>query len=285
IRRQQLHGALSSRQADSARKIRSSSPPRSKTRNIPGEAKLKRQSKNPLMLVPGTTVVIFDTNCYIDYLDQIRSVVESAKWVVVVPLVVVTELDGLSTNEGKVGFFASQAVQYLQEEFGTGWASGSGGTSVSAPNKRKKWLKLQTSQGNYLPDLRVRTEDWSAFSSGSTISAAGGGSVGNASGGGLAGGVSSDVGGPNNMVLKSNDDVVLKCCFHYIRNPNPSLSRLLLPRNGPAGAVKEGVKASPVVLVTDDANLRLKARAMGIDVVEHVRDIVAATEERTRKGV
>ncbi|KNC96287.1 uncharacterized protein SPPG_08439 [Spizellomyces punctatus DAOM BR117] len=193
--RQKLHGTLTSQQRTMA----------------PTQLRDKRTTS--VRVVPGETVIVFDTNIFLHRLQEVKHVIESGDWIVSIPLVVVTELDGLKISDDEKGLQALHAVQYLEEEFGDG-------TSSTGGRRRKPWLKLQTSQGNFLFDLRVRTENWATRSTADER-------------------------------RKNNDDVILKCCQYHKDNQ------------------KDGT-ASPVVLVTDDVNMKLKARTMGIEVVDKV---------------
>jgi protein SMG6 len=76
--------------------------------------------------------------------------VESLVWTIVIPLPVVMELDGLVNNPSELGQAAQSAMTYITSHLRT--------HSIS--------LKVQTSKGNYLPTLNVRTEEVD-FSSGS----------------------------------------------------------------------------------------------------------------------
>jgi predicted ribonuclease YlaK len=70
------------------------------------------------------------------------SVVESLRWTVVVPLPVVMELEGLSSNTSQLGEAAQSAMTYVSTHIRSHSTS----------------LKVQTSKGNYLTTLSVRTE-------------------------------------------------------------------------------------------------------------------------------
>lgn len=75
---------------------------------------------------------------------MVTSLVESMRWTVVVPLPVIMELDGLARNVvPQLADAATTAINYL--------ASHVRSHSVS--------LKVQTSKGNYLTSLNVRTEE------------------------------------------------------------------------------------------------------------------------------
>ena len=77
-------------------------------------------------------------------LSIISSLVESLKWTIVVPLPVIMELDGLSSNPTpQLAEAASSALNYLTSRIRSHTLS----------------LKVQTSKGNYLTSLNVRTEE------------------------------------------------------------------------------------------------------------------------------
>lgn len=134
---------------------------------------------------------------------------------------VITELDGLRKNAAPLGLAASEAIEYLE----------------SAIRTHSRHLKVQTSRGNYLRDLSIRSEsiDFSA----------------------TAEGLSHDH-------ARNMDDVILRAVAwqqeHFTSRlalVNPKAER----RNVPADAAQ-------VVLVTFDRNLRLKARARGLDAAD-----------------
>lgn len=135
-----------------------------------------------------------------------------------------TELDGLRKNPGPLGAAADVAVTYLE----------------SAVRSAARYFKVQTSRGNYLKDLAIRSEN---------IDFAGDLALGTAFSHDLA---------------RNMDDVILKAVAwqrdHFVSRlamVNPRADRRLVP-----------VESSKVVLVTFDRNLRLKARARGIDAVD-----------------
>jgi protein SMG6 len=92
--------------------------------------------------MPGYTILVIDTNILLASLSMFASVVESQRWTVVVPLPVIMELDGLSSNASQLGEAARGALAYITSHIRTYAAS----------------LKVQTSKGNYLTTLSVRTE-------------------------------------------------------------------------------------------------------------------------------
>jgi protein SMG6 len=93
-------------------------------------------------MVPGYTALVVDTNILLSSLSSFSSLVESLKWTIVVPLPVVMELDGLATNSSALGNAAQDAIAYISSRIHTHNLS----------------LKVQTSKGNYLTTLTVRTE-------------------------------------------------------------------------------------------------------------------------------
>ncbi|TDL27426.1 hypothetical protein BD410DRAFT_818864 [Rickenella mellea] len=125
-----------------AQRGQSGSPPHRrsgtrKSRNGPTTA-----GTTSLSVVAGYTVLIVDTNILLSSLSIFASLVESLQWTIVVPLAVITELDGLAANSSPLGEAASAATAYIVAHLR------SHGTS----------LKVQTSKGNYLSTLIVRNE-------------------------------------------------------------------------------------------------------------------------------
>jgi protein SMG6 len=102
----------------------------------------KVSSRQPLRIIPGYTVLVVDTNILLSSLSVFASLVESHRWTIVVPLPVIMELDGLATNSSPLGEAATNAVAYITSQIRTHGLS----------------LKVQTSKGNYLATLTVRTE-------------------------------------------------------------------------------------------------------------------------------
>jgi hypothetical protein len=97
---------------------------------------------NSLRVVPGYTVLVFDTNILLSSLSIFSSLVESLRWTIVVPLAVITELDGISSNASQLGDAAKAAISYI----------------ISHVRSHSMSLKVQTSKGNYLSTLNVRSE-------------------------------------------------------------------------------------------------------------------------------
>ncbi|KAF9232140.1 hypothetical protein BU15DRAFT_81571 [Melanogaster broomeanus] len=95
-----------------------------------------------LNVIPGYTILVLDTNIILSSLSIIASIVESLRWTVVIPVPVIMELDGLSSNTSQLGDAAQEAVSYITSHIRSHATS----------------LKVQTSKGNYLTSLIVRTE-------------------------------------------------------------------------------------------------------------------------------
>ncbi|KAF7295122.1 PINc domain-containing protein [Mycena indigotica] len=95
-----------------------------------------------LPIVPGYTILVIDTNILLASLSMFSSLVESFRWTIVVPLPVIMELDGLSSNPSQLGEAAQAAMSYLSTHIRSHSTS----------------LKVQTSKGNYLTSLNVRAE-------------------------------------------------------------------------------------------------------------------------------
>ncbi|XP_067938253.1 telomerase-binding protein EST1A-like [Watersipora subatra] len=101
----------------------------------------------PIFIVP-------DTNCFIEYPSQMKALITSQKFTVIVPLVVINELDGISnTKPGEenprfshpdiVKREAVKAVDFLESEF----------------ERRNRRLKAVTVTGTELPSIAFRTEE------------------------------------------------------------------------------------------------------------------------------
>ncbi|KAF5892342.1 telomerase-binding protein EST1A-like, partial [Clarias magur] len=106
----------------------------------------------PLYLIP-------DTNCFIDHLDGLKKLLACGIYILVVPLIVITELDGLakgqecrdvdSVDEAShvrlVQECAKAAVAFLEKGF----------------EVREPGLRVLTSRGNQLESIAFRSEDTS----------------------------------------------------------------------------------------------------------------------------
>ncbi|GAA5868110.1 hypothetical protein JCM1840_006144 [Sporobolomyces johnsonii] len=193
--------------------------------------KLSAKAASLVKVFPGFTVLVFDTNILLTSIKLFSELIEAETWTIVVPLAVITELDGLKRNATPLGFAAGEVIDYLE----------------SAVRTHSRHLKIQTSRGNYLKDLAIRNEsiDFApAFPSGLD----GSGEV-----------FSHDH-------ARNMDDVILRAVAWQQEHFNSRLA-LVNPR-AIAERKKVPADAAQVVLVTFDRNLRLKARARDLDAVD-----------------
>ena len=180
----------------------------------------------------GYTILVVDTNVLLSTLSTIISLVESQKWTVVIPLAVITELDGISNNPTELGRAAQEASKYITNNIRT--------HSMS--------LKVQTSRGNYLTTLNVRSEKLDFFSdrrrsaNHSTTGEEGGG----------------------HMWERSIDDLILRAALwqeEHWTDRSALLRGVARDRAEQVQTSNEKGDVAKVVLVSFDRNLRLKARA------------------------
>ncbi|XP_005096140.1 telomerase-binding protein EST1A [Aplysia californica] len=98
--------------------------------------------------------LVADTNCFIDHFSTLKKILETKKYTLVVPLVVINELDGLSRgardqqydspdHANMVKTQASQAVQFLEAEF----------------EVKNSHLRAQTAKGTVLETIAFRSEE------------------------------------------------------------------------------------------------------------------------------
>lgn len=193
----------------------------------PGSS-VSRSTRTPhprggLRVVPGYTMLVFDTNVLLSSLALFSRLVESGQWSIIIPLPVVTELDGLSREPAPLGTSAKAAVAYLESRIRT----------------HSLCLKIQTTKGNYLSDLLIRTEAHHASDA-------------------------SDMGNGNGKEReRTMDDRILNIASFQVDH-FADRSTIL---GSPAASVEKD-SATKVVLVTFDRNLRLKARAKGMDAAD-----------------
>ncbi|ODN82049.1 hypothetical protein L202_02369 [Cryptococcus amylolentus CBS 6039] len=182
-----------------------------------GVASISRKAKKAgtaaLQVLAGYTMLVFDTNILLDSFNLVKSIVESGQWSVVIPLPVVTELDGLSKETGALGASARAAVALLEQLIRT----------------HTLCLKVQTTKGNYLFDLLIRTEqiDASTYAS-------------------------------DSQFARTMDDRIVHIAS-FAQDHFVDRSILL-------GMPKPEMEAAKVLLVSNDRNLRLKAKARGVEV-------------------
>jgi protein SMG6 len=117
-------------------------PPASSTLRSKRHPRRPTASTPMLNVVPGYSVLVLDTNILLSSLSVVASIIESLRWTVVIPVPVIMELDGLGSNISQLGEAAQEAVAYI----------------TSHVRSHAMSLKVQTSKGNYLTSLNVRTE-------------------------------------------------------------------------------------------------------------------------------
>ncbi|KAF3183661.1 hypothetical protein TWF225_006135 [Orbilia oligospora] len=64
---------------------------------------------------PDVTTVVVDTNSLVKYLDIFKKMLEGNQWSIVLPYSVVTELQGLQRNEGKISETSQQALTLINQ--------------------------------------------------------------------------------------------------------------------------------------------------------------------------
>ncbi|XP_028840421.1 telomerase-binding protein EST1A isoform X1 [Denticeps clupeoides] len=128
----------------------------------------------PVFLVP-------DTNCFIDHLEGLRKLIACGFYIIVVPLIVITELDGLAkgqeSREGGVAGIGGAAHSRLVQER----AKAAVVFLEQGFEAKKPCLRALTSRGNQLDSIALRSED-------------------------------------NSGHKGNNDDVILSCCLHYCKD-------------------------------------------------------------------
>ncbi|KAI0340639.1 hypothetical protein BDW22DRAFT_1346852 [Trametopsis cervina] len=172
----------------------------------------RENTAKPLRIIPGFTILVVDTNILLSSLSMIATLVESLQWTVVIPLPVIMELDGLASDASVLGEAAGAATSYI----------------VSHLRSHSTSLKIQTSKGNYLANLNVRTEAVDLHD--------------------------------NQSWERNMDDLILRAAMwqstHWVDRS------VFLQTNG---IEQDTAGASKVVLLTFDRMLRVKARSREVD--------------------
>ncbi|TIB71831.1 hypothetical protein E3Q23_03635 [Wallemia mellicola] len=204
-------------------------------------------------LQPGYTTLVFDTNVMLYSIEYVQTFIDSESWICVVPLAVITELDGLSKSDNALGNAALIATSYLDVAV-----------------ERSKSLKIQTSKNNFLNDLTMRYEDYAV--------------------GGMEGfeerktldDVILDVAKwQNNNWVERNSSVNAFSLNSPPQSPtlssstfSPTLSQASPVRSTAVPfkqqQAKKNITSSKVALITYDRNLRLKGHAVGVTTVNEV---------------
>ncbi|KAG6909451.1 hypothetical protein DXG01_000436 [Tephrocybe rancida] len=179
-----------------------------------------------LHIVAGYSVLVVDTNILLSSLAMFASVVESLRWTVIVPLPVIMELDGLSTNDSpQLSEAAKNAMTYISNHIRSHAMS----------------MKVQTSKGNYLTTLSIRTEQV-------------------------------DFSGDGNWE-RNTDDLILRAAIWQEEHWVDRSAMLKADARDASGAVQ-------VVLLTLDRNLRLKARSRQLPAASE-KDLAAILANAT----
>ncbi|KAH9814891.1 hypothetical protein DFH28DRAFT_1082641 [Melampsora americana] len=207
-------------------------------------------------------LLVFDTNILIGMLSIMKDLLESEQWTIIIPLVVITELDGLKkgnhsigsqsnthqnhNNKDRLSLDATEAIKYLESSIKT----------------KSKWLKIQTSKGNYLRDLSIRNEKINFQDHNNHRS-------------------NFDQVGFSTDHAYNLDDLVLRATMWQIEHFNhPSIKPDQNAKTEEEFKEDHSSKhqmAEKVVLVTLDRNLRLKARARGI-LAANEKEIIGLVE-------
>ncbi|KAH8117438.1 hypothetical protein DFH11DRAFT_1817087 [Phellopilus nigrolimitatus] len=205
--------ALKAKRHELLRLLRTSSESLPSSRSRSRRPRVSAGAQRPtLHVVPGYTVLVIDTNILLSSLSMFSSLVESLRWTILVPLAVITELDGIAMNASPLGESAAAAIAYISAHVRTHALS----------------LKVQTSRGNYLQNLNVRSEQIE-FEADSWE--------------------------------RSMDDLILRAAVWQDDHWVDRSSILNAEERDPSGAAK-------VVLISFDRNLRLKARGRQLDAAD-----------------
>ncbi|KIO34730.1 hypothetical protein M407DRAFT_63790 [Tulasnella calospora MUT 4182] len=190
-----------------------------RSRPAPRPSRKAKPNRPLLQVAPGYTILVCDTNILLGSLPMVSELVASGRWTFVVPLAVVTELDGLSNQPTDLGRAAAEALTYL----------------ITAVQTQSTSLKVQTSKGNYLKSLSIRSEA-------TTLGE-----------------------GERNM-----DDLIVRSALWQLDHFVDRTGLLIASRN----AVKRTDKTSKVVLLTFDRMMRVKARSRQLDAADE-KDMAA----------
>lgn len=117
----------------------SSSPP---TRHRSQAPRKGLSTGAPLHIILGYIMLVIDTNILLSSLASLPSILENSQWTIVVPVPVIMKLNGLSSNTAQLGEAARAAMVHVS----------------SLIRSHSSSLKVQTSKGNHLSSLSIRTE-------------------------------------------------------------------------------------------------------------------------------
>lgn len=195
-----------------------------------------------LDVLPGYTVLVLDTNVALaENGCLVQRLIDSQRWTVIVPLAVITELDGLKQNlDAVVSENAIIALSFLE----------------SAVKTKSRWLKVQTSKGNYLSGLECRTEDIDFSGSASTSLSPDSKDAPREGDRAHGAAVQSSSSSARNL-----DEVILRCYTWQVEHFADRLA--ILTEDPSAERAKITADTQKVVLATLDRSLRLRVRARG----------------------
>ncbi|RNA08050.1 telomerase-binding EST1A isoform X1 [Brachionus plicatilis] len=114
------------------------------------EANLQRQIE--LEIRP--KFIVADTNCYIDYLNLIDLILKSNYYILILPLLVLSELEKLAKSISNLFDDSQEHAEYLQKN-----AKRAIEFLNSKFEKRERNIKAMTSQGSILETIQFRTEE------------------------------------------------------------------------------------------------------------------------------
>jgi len=193
--------------------------------------------------VPENSILVIDTNCLVADWTLIQRLVNADRWTVIVPLAVITELDGLKNNPPPLGPSAASALTYLE-------------TSLAMRPKPRR-LKIQTSRGNYMNDLSFRVESFNYEKQRQHQQ-----HRRKASSGGDGDETDEMYQDEDEEIMRNHnvDDFILGLClWHQDKKSTASSSS--------SSSSLQSTAQGSIYLVTDDRNLRVKARARNMDVL------------------
>lgn len=77
-------------------------------RRLPARAKEREARLNYLRecIIPGKTILVLDTNCFIGHIDHVQKLLESKKWSIIVPLVGKIKSKITIVSEGLIIFYS-----------------------------------------------------------------------------------------------------------------------------------------------------------------------------------
>ncbi|KAI8597925.1 hypothetical protein EDD21DRAFT_202523 [Dissophora ornata] len=201
-------------------------------------------------LVTDNSTLVIDTNCLVADWTLVQRLVSADRWTVIIPLAVITELDGLKNNPAPLGPAAAGALTYLE------------GCLAMRPKPRR--LKIQTSRGNYLNDLSFRVESFNYEKQMPSQQHSYHKRVSSGGGGGYDEKDEEDYDGDEEIMRNHNvDDFILGLCLWHQENGSTLMT--MSSQTGEAGSSNNS--KGGIYLVTDDRNLRVKARARSVEVL------------------